>query len=116
MATWALGGLVGLAAFAPWQAWVLATYGLRATLEANPAWFGADVTDTLGDWLLKGGVAAVGTLVPLPALGALARGSWPSVDQVLRIQLALLTGALGVSGCWLLRSEAATPQPRGPAR
>jgi hypothetical protein len=100
--TWALGGLIGLAAFAPWQAWVLATYGLRETLEANPAWFGADVTDTFGDWLLKGIVAAVGTLVPLPALGALARGAAPSVDQLLRIQLALLTGALGVSGCWLL--------------
>ena len=102
LTTWLLAGLAGLAAFMPWQLWVLGTYGLQATLEANPAWFGADVTDTLGDWLLKGVVAIVGTLVPLPALGALARGSWPSVDQLLRVQLALLTGALGVSGCWLL--------------
>jgi hypothetical protein len=102
LVTWMVGGVAGLLAFAPWQVWVLATYGLRATLEANPAWFGADVTDTLGDWLLKGGVAIVGTLVPLPALGAIVRGAWPNVDQLLRVQLALLTGALGISGCWLL--------------
>jgi hypothetical protein len=108
LGTWALGGLAGLAAFAPWQGWVLASHGLQATLEANPAWFGADVSDTLGDWLLKGGVAIVGTLVPLPALGALARGTVPSLDQLLRVQLALLTGALGVSGCWLLARSALT--------
>jgi hypothetical protein len=106
--TWALGGLAGLAAFGPWQAWVLTTYGLRALLDANPASFGADVSETLGDWLLKGAVAAVGTLVPLPALGALVRGSLPSVDQLLRIQLAVLTGALGISGCWLLVRSALT--------
>src|SRR5262249_14964244 len=53
-------------------------------------------------------VAIVGTLIPLPAFGALARGSLPSVDQLMRIQLALLTGALGVSGCWLL-SKTLTP-------
>jgi hypothetical protein len=102
LSSWVLGGLAGFAAFAPWQVWVLVTYGLRALLDANPASFGADVTDTFADWLLKGGVAIVGTLVPLPALGALMRGSWPTVDQLLRVQLALLTGALGVSGCWLL--------------
>jgi hypothetical protein len=100
--TWALAGLAGLAAFGPWQGWVLATYGIQATLDANPASFGADVSETLGDWLLKGGVAALGTLVPLPALMALAGGAWPSLDQLLRVQLALLTGALGASGCWLL--------------
>ena len=100
--TWALGGLAGLAAFMPWQGWVLATYGLRAVLDANPASFDADVTDSFGSWLLKGGVAALGTLVPLPALGALARGTLPTVDQALRWQLAVLTGAFGVSGCWLL--------------
>ncbi|MGE3912701.1 MAG: hypothetical protein AB7K36_25305 [Chloroflexota bacterium] len=104
--TWALGGLAGLAAFGPWQGWVLASYGLRATLDANPASFGADVSETFGDWLLKGGVAIVGTLAPLPALTALARGGWPSLDQLLRIQLALLTGALGLSGCWLLLRDA----------
>lgn len=102
LTTWALGGLAGLAACAPWQLWVLARHGLQATLSANPAGFGVDVSETFGDWLLKGGVAALGTLVPLPALTELARGSLPSVDQVLRIQLALLTGALGISGCWLL--------------
>jgi hypothetical protein len=102
IATWALAGLAGLAAFGPWQVWVLTTYGLRALLDANPASFGVDVSETLGDWLLKGGVAAIGTLVPLPALGALARGSLPSVDQLLRFQLAVLTGAFGLSGCWLL--------------
>ena len=102
VSTWAFGGLAGLIAFAPWQAWVLATYGLRATLDANPASFGADVSDTLADWLLKGGVAAVGTVLPLPALTALVRGALPTLDQLLRIQLALLTGAFGVSGCWLL--------------
>ena len=102
VATWALGGLVGLAAFAPWQVWVVRSYGLNAVLAANPASFGVDVSETLGDWLLKGGVAALGTLVPLPALGALVRGSLPSLDQLLRIQLALLTGALGIGGCWLL--------------
>jgi hypothetical protein len=110
LATWALGGLAGLAAFGPWQVWVLTTYGLRAMLDANPASFGVDVSETLGDWLLKGGVAAIGTLVPLPALGALARGSLPSVDQLLRFQLAVLTGALGLSGCWLLvRASLAAP-------
>jgi len=102
LTTWTLGGIAGLAAFGPWQGWVLATYGLRATLDANPASFGADVSETFGDWLLKGGVASIGTLVPLPALAALARGTLPTLDQLLRIQLALLTGALGASGCWLL--------------
>jgi hypothetical protein len=102
LGTWALGGLAGLLAFGPWQGWVLATYGLQALLDANPASFGADVSETFGDWLLKGSVAALGTLVPLPALKVLARGSLPNVDQLLRIQLAVLTGALGVSGCWLL--------------
>ena len=29
LTTWALGGLAGLAAFGPWQAWVISTYGLR---------------------------------------------------------------------------------------
>ena len=100
--TWATAGLVGVALVAPWQLWVVATYGLRATVEANPAWFGADQTDSLTEWLAKGGVAGLGTLVPLPALGALAGGAVPSVDQLLRIQLALLTGALGVSGCTVL--------------
>jgi len=100
--TWVLAGIVGVLAFAPWQGWVLATYGLRATVEANPAWFGADVSDTLADWLLKGTVAGLGTLVPLPLLGAILHGMAPSLDQALRVQLALLTGALGVSGCWLL--------------
>ena len=109
--TWALGGLAGLAAFGLWQTWVLMTYGLRAVLDANPASFGADVSDTFGDWLLKGGVAAVGTLVPLPALGALARGTLPNVDQLLRTQLALLTGALGISGCWLLARAALASRP-----
>jgi hypothetical protein len=87
-------------------------YGVRAVLDANPASFGADVSETLGDWLLKGGVAAVGTLVPLPALGALMRGSLPDLDQLLRVQLALLTGALGISGCWLLVRSALTLHPR----
>jgi hypothetical protein len=116
LSTWALGGLAGLAAFAPWQVWVLATYGLRAVLDANPASFGADVSDTFGDWLLKGGVAAIGTLVPLPALTSLARGALPNVDQLLRIQLALLTGALGISGCWLLTNAVARSLPLSRAR
>jgi hypothetical protein len=103
---WGMAGIVGVLAFAPWQAWVLATYGLRATIEANPAWFGADVSDTLGDWLFKGVVAAIGTLMPLPLLGAIVRGSAPTVDQALRVQLALLTGAFGISGCWLLLRSA----------
>ena len=109
--TWALGGLAGLLAFGPWQVWVLATYGLQAVLDANPASFGKDVSETFGDWLLKGGVAAAGTLMPLPALGALWRGSLPNVDQLLRIQLALLTGALGLSGCWLLVRSALASRP-----
>jgi len=100
--TWALGGVAGLLVVAPWQGWVLATYGLRAMMAENPASFGVDVSDTFLDWLVKGGVAAAGTLVPLPALGALAAGRWPSVDQVLRFQLAVLTGALGFGCCWLL--------------
>lgn len=114
LTTWALGGLAGLAAFAPWQGWVVRSYGLNAVLEANPASFGADVSETLGDWLLKGGVAALGTLVPLPALGTLARGALPSLDQLLRIQLALLTGALGASGCWLLARAALSSRPPRP--
>ena len=104
--TWGLAGLVGLAIVAPWQLWVVATYGLRATVEANPAWFGADETESLADWLLKGGVAALGTLFPLPALEAVSRGTAPSVDQLMRIQLALLTGALGLSGCAVLARAA----------
>jgi hypothetical protein len=111
LGTWALGGVAGLLAFGPWQGWVLATYGLQALLDANPASFGADVSETFGDWLLKGGVAALGTLVPLPALKMLARGSLPNVDQLLRIQLAVLTGALGVSGCWLLARSAVRRRP-----
>ena len=58
--TWALAGLVGVAIVAPWQLWVVATYGLRATVEANPAWFGADQTESFVDWLAKGGVVALG--------------------------------------------------------
>ncbi|MCC7370209.1 MAG: hypothetical protein IT306_17425 [Chloroflexi bacterium] len=110
LATWALGGLAGLLAFGPWQGWVLATHGLQAALDANPASFGADVSDTLGDWLLKGIVAAIGTLIPLPALAAVARGATPGLDQLLRVQLALLTGALGASGCWLLARKVLTPR------
>lgn len=100
--TWALGGLAGLLVVAPWQGWVLATYGLSAVLQANPASFGADVSETFGEWLLKGGVAALGTLVPLPALRAVAGGGLQTVDQVLRFQLAVLPGALGLGCCWLL--------------
>jgi hypothetical protein len=59
-------------------------------------------------------VAALGTLVPLPAFGALTRGAWPTVDQLLRIQLALLTGALGLSGCWMLMRGALSSLPWGP--
>ncbi len=102
LTTWALGGLAGVLVVAPWQGWVLHTYGLSALLDANPASFGVDVSETFADWLIKGGVAAIGTLVPLPALGAIAGGAWPSVDQVLRFQLAVLTGALGFACCWLL--------------
>ena len=104
--TCGLAGLVGVAVVAPWQLWVITTYGLRATVEANPAWFGADETETVGAWVLKGGVATLGTLVPLPVLEALTRGVAPSVDQLLRIQLALLTGALGLSGIAVLARAA----------
>jgi len=111
LTTWALGGLAGVAAFGPWQAWVISTYGLDAVLEANPASFGQDVTETFGDWLLKGIVAAIGTLVPLPALTSLAHGALPTLDQLLRFQLAVLTGALGLSGCWLLARSAVRARP-----
>ena len=41
----------------------------------------------------------------------------PTVDQLLRIQLAVLTGALGLSGCWLLvRSSLAHPCGRRRSR
>ena len=48
---------------------------------------------------------------------ALARGAWPTLDQLLRVQLALLTGALGLSGCWLLLRSLRrdlSSQPGGP--
>jgi hypothetical protein len=114
LGTWALGGLAGFVSVAPWLGWVLTTHGLRGTLEANPALFGAVPTETPVDWLLKGAVVAFWTLVP-PLLGG---GSSPVIDQLLRIQLGLLTGGLGLSGCWLLlraaRRHVATLKPGPP--
>src|SRR6266540_14169 len=103
---WGLGLLIVMLVLAPWHLWAIATFGLRATVEASPALAGTNSGGDLGGWAAKTAVATLGSLLPLPLLGELARGGPPQLDALLRVQIALLPGALGLTGCLLLARAA----------
>ena len=102
LAAWGRAALAGLLILAPWHLWAVATLGPGEIVASSPIWSGEHASGDLRRWLVKTVVAGVATLIPIPAIEALARGRLPDVNALLRIQIGMLTGALGLAGCVLL--------------